>query len=149
MKVKDIMTKDVFYVSPDSKITEVSKIFTEKRIHGLPVVDNGQIVGIITESDFFIKGVSNLYLPTYIHLLEKSKLHKKRVDKKDKEGMDKLLKAKASDVMTKNCLTVDQNMDTDELIEIFKEKALYTLPVVDDSNKMVGIITQADIIKLI
>ena len=49
--VKDYMKKDVIYFTPNDSIFDVAKVFSEKNISGAPVVDNGQIVGIISETD--------------------------------------------------------------------------------------------------
>ena len=46
-----IMKKDIITVSPYASITDVAKIFVEKRIHRIPVVDEGKLVGIITPTD--------------------------------------------------------------------------------------------------
>ncbi|MDH3930219.1 MAG: CBS domain-containing protein, partial [Deltaproteobacteria bacterium] len=52
LKVKDIMTKEVISVSPETEITDAAKILLEKRINGMPVVDPfGRLVGIICQSD--------------------------------------------------------------------------------------------------
>ena len=148
MQVKKIMTKKVIFVKPSNKVVEVADLLTAHRIHGVPVVDKGKVVGIITETDFFVKDVPNLFIPSYIDFLKQSKFAHK-VSKKKKQEMDKLLDAKAEDIMTKNCFTVRENMEVSELIKIFKEKKLFTFPVVNKAQKIVGVITQADIIKLI
>ena len=52
MLVKDIMTRNVITVSPDTPLKEVGRILKEKRISGIPVVDgSGNIVGIVTVTD--------------------------------------------------------------------------------------------------
>ncbi|MEW5961009.1 MAG: CBS domain-containing protein [Chloroflexota bacterium] len=54
LKIKDIMTPNPVTVSPEATIEEVARIMLEKKISGLPVVDEGgQVAGIITESDIF------------------------------------------------------------------------------------------------
>jgi len=68
------MTKNVSFVSPDTKITDVAEIMFKNRFHGLPVLDNDKIVGIITETDFFTKDAANLYLPSYISFLKENKI---------------------------------------------------------------------------
>ncbi|NLA05721.1 MAG: CBS domain-containing protein [Firmicutes bacterium] len=53
IKIKDIMTKKIFTVSPDTILEEAALIMQEKQISTLPVLDGGKLVGIITESDIF------------------------------------------------------------------------------------------------
>jgi len=148
MKIKQIMTKKVKCVGPNVKVVEIAYILTKNRIHGIPVVDKGKVLGIITESDFFIKSLPNLYLPSYIDFLKKAKFAE-RITKKQKIKTNKLLESKAKDIMTNKCVTIKASANVNELINIFKTKHLFTLPVVDESDKIVGIITQADIIKLV
>ena len=148
MQIKQIMIKDVIYVKADDKITEVERLITKHRIHGVPVVDKKKVIGIITETDFFVKSLSDVYLPSYIDFLKKAKFaHKVPLTKKIE--INKLLKSKAGDIMTKNCFTVQGTTDVKDLIKIFKTKNFFTIPVTDKAGKITGIITQADIIKLI
>lgn len=52
LKVKDIMTRDLITVSPQTEIAGAAKILLEKRINGLPVIDDsGRLVGILCQSD--------------------------------------------------------------------------------------------------
>ena len=53
IKVKDLMTKKVITVKPETTIEEAAQILRDKKIGGLPVLDNGKLVGIITETDIF------------------------------------------------------------------------------------------------
>jgi acetoin utilization protein AcuB len=53
VKVKDVMTKDVITVCEDCPIEEAARIMADNKISGLPVMRDGLLVGIITESDLF------------------------------------------------------------------------------------------------
>jgi len=53
LRIKDIMTKNPITAAPETTIEEIAKIMMEKKVSGLPVVQNGIMVGIITESDIF------------------------------------------------------------------------------------------------
>lgn len=53
LKVKEIMTREVVTVCPDCPLEEAARIMVDHKIGGLPVVENGQLVGIITETDLF------------------------------------------------------------------------------------------------
>ncbi|MEM7828334.1 MAG: CBS domain-containing protein, partial [Candidatus Aenigmatarchaeota archaeon] len=53
VKIKEIMTKQVITVTPNHTIEEAAKLMYEWRIGGLPVLEDGKLVGIITESDIF------------------------------------------------------------------------------------------------
>jgi len=53
LKIKKIMTSNVLSVAPSATIADVARLMLEKKIGGIPVVEDGQLVGIITESDIF------------------------------------------------------------------------------------------------
>lgn len=53
---KDIMTQDVVTVTPDTRLRDVAKILAEKRISGVPVVEEGKVVGICSEADILAAG---------------------------------------------------------------------------------------------
>ncbi|SRR5579883_2376277 len=50
--IKEVMTTDVITTSPETLLTEAARVLMERKIGCLPVVENGRLVGIITESDF-------------------------------------------------------------------------------------------------
>lgn len=53
LTVQKIMTRDILTVTPDTPILDAAEIMLEKKVSGLPVIDNGALVGILTESDIF------------------------------------------------------------------------------------------------
>lgn len=149
IQVKDIMTKRVISVFFNENITKVAHLLDEFQIHGVPVVDkNNKIVGIITESDFFLKSLPGLHLPSYIDFIKKAEFTK-RLSKKQKQETNQLLEATAGDVMTIDCFCVEPTLEIKELASIFKNKHIYTIPVIDKDKVVVGVVTMADIIKLI
>jgi CBS domain-containing membrane protein len=52
LAVKDVMTTDVVTVRPDASLEYAARVLTERKIGCLPVVENGRLVGILTEGDF-------------------------------------------------------------------------------------------------
>lgn len=148
MLVRDIMTKTVFSATMKMPITEVAEMMSEKRIHAVPVVEDGKVVGIISETDFFVKNASSIYLPSYIHFLKENRTYKNMSkDKQDEVG--ELLDAKAEDIMTRNCITILESMSVRDLLDFFRNTNFVTLPVVDEEEKMVGIVSVSDIIGLL
>jgi CBS domain-containing protein len=53
VEIGDIMTRNVVTVSPDADLVDVARTMLERKIGGLPVVEDGKLVGIVTESDIF------------------------------------------------------------------------------------------------
>ncbi len=148
MTVNDIMTQNVITAKGDTKITDVAFHLLKYHVHAIPIInDNKNVIGIVTESDFFVKDLPNLYLPSYIEFLEKAKKdHYEEIE--ENEGIKKLMSATAKDIMTKDVFTVSPKMKIKDLTEIFKKKRLFSLPVVEE-KKLVGIVTLADVIQLL
>jgi CBS domain-containing protein len=148
VKVKDIMVKEVISVKPETKIIEAAQLISKYRIHGIPVVEKGKIVGIITETDFFVKDQPDIYLPSYIEFLNKAEFASK-IPFTKRSTINKLLKAKAKDIMTTDCFTVMPDMEVKELLKLIIAKHYFTIPVADKDGKIVGIVTQNDILNII
>ncbi|EOS61931.1 hypothetical protein C815_00293 [Firmicutes bacterium M10-2] len=128
-KVKDFMTKDVITCQPDEKITKVIDLMNSKKIHRLPVVDaNNQLIGIITEG--MITTANNS--ATSLSIFELNYL---------------LSKTDVKTVMIKKVIKINEN----ELMEAAAQKMLQNdigcLPVINENDQVVGILTQNDIFK--
>ena len=52
LSVKDVMATDVVTIKPETPLVEAARLLTERKIGCLPVIENGRLVGILTESDF-------------------------------------------------------------------------------------------------
>lgn len=148
MLVEDVMTKKVILVSPDDTVERVAQLLTENRIHGVPVVENGLPIGIITETDFFTKGSVTIYLPQYIDFLKRDSMFSK-IGSDEKEKIEILLNTRANDIMSSPCITVQEKDDISDFFELVRKKKLTSVPVVDKSGRLAGIVTLSDIIDLI
>ena len=74
MKIKDIMTTNIISADPEMAVSKVADILFTNRFHGLPIVENKKLVGIITEDDFFLKNYDKIYLPSYLRFIEEKKI---------------------------------------------------------------------------
>lgn len=110
-----IMKKNVITVSPDATVSDAAKIFTEKRIHRLPVVDKGELIGIITPTD----------------LLDEVK--------------NKKTKLKAEDVITTTCVTAYIEDPLSYIVAAMRISKVVAFPIVDAKGKLVGVITDRDL----
>lgn len=144
--VKDIMTCTVISVGPEEPLQKVASLLTEHRIHGVPVLEGGAIVGIITETDFFTKDSSNIYLPSYIDFMRKMRVASEMSGSR-REMVDRLMWARAKDIMSSPCQTVSEMLPVRDLIRKFRETGLSVFPAVGNSGAMVGIVAIADVLK--
>lgn len=147
MKIKEIMKSPVICVDPENTVKSVAQILAQKKIHGVPVVEETQVVGMITETDFFVKDTF-VYIPSYIDFLTKTALGQSFEEKQSKK-IDRILKSKARDIMSFPCITVSPDDSLEKAFKIFKKTQFSALPVVNKKNNAVGIITVSDIIQLI
>jgi predicted transcriptional regulator len=144
MKIKDIMTREVVTVAPDTKVREVASLISQKNIGAVPVLDDaGRLVGLITASDLFIKerGVpfSMVKIPQILNQwVEPGKIT---------DFYDDIDKYTASDVMSSPVITISPEEEVGEAASLMFEHHISRLPVMD-SNKLVGILSRSDIIRL-
>ncbi|HEX8973967.1 MAG TPA: CBS domain-containing protein [Patescibacteria group bacterium] len=147
MQIKDIMTKGVITVEKETSVSDVARIMREHKIHGIPVVEGKHVVGIITETDFFVKGETEIHLPSYVDFLTKTGIaHDQKSE--EKEEFNEILQAKAGDIMTEDCVTIEPEADVKDFLKIVKEKDLHTVPVAV-GDILMGVVTVADVIKLL
>mgnify|MGYP002784405398 CR=1 FL=1 len=144
--VADVMTRDPITVRPETPLSEVIQTLAQKRISGLPVVDSdGKLVGVISETDLMWKE-SGVTPPPYIMLLD-SVIYLENPAKYERE-LHKALGEKVADVMTtRHVVTVKADCSLRDAAQLMHERTVHRLPVVDDAEKVVGILTRGDIIR--
>jgi CBS domain-containing protein len=143
----EIMTKEVITVKADDDLEKVSRLLLEHRISGLPVIDDdGKVVGIISEGDLLIKE-KEVEVPghsvilgavIYLNSLERFYNELKRV-----------FALTVKELMTTKVYTVKPEATTGEISNLLVEKGINRVPVVDNDNKLLGIVTRHDLIRSI
>lgn len=144
MKAKDIMTTPVITISDDSTIGEAADVMIERKLSCLPVLGkNGTLVGIITHSDF---GLRRERLPhgeslfTMMgHWAEPAAMERVTTELKSK-----LVKEVVHEPVT----TVEEETPIEDLLKLMVDEGINRLPVMR-GDRMVGIITRHDLLKLL
>ncbi len=142
-KAKDIMTRDLITVSPETDITEAAKILLAKHINGLPVVDKtGKLVGIICQSDL-IALQKKVRLPSVFTLLDTfiPVRSQKSIDKE----LEKITATKVAQAMTINPIVINSENTVEDIATLMVEKNLHTLPVLE-GGKLVGVVGKEDVL---
>lgn len=130
MLVKNWMSQTVISVDVADPLKKANDLLNEKRIRSLPVLDNGKLVGIVSDRDL------------------------KKAIVSDESGLDEheLVylnnRIKISEIMTPDPLTVLPGVTVDEVAEAMYKKKISGMPVVDKAGALVGMITQGDIFRL-
>lgn len=144
MKVGDVMTREVFFVTPDTQVSRIAQLLGEKKVGAVPVVDDDKrVVGIISESDLFLKpkGIpfSIVKIPHIFNKwVEPSKL---------KSIYSEIETHYASDVMTTPVIIVSPEEEVGTAAALMYNNKVSRLPVVMN-DELVGIIARSDIIRL-
>lgn len=140
---KDIMTRDVVTVSPDTTIEDLGRIFIEKNISGAPVADSaGKIVGIVTENDLISQN-SRLHIPTILRLFDAFiPLGTGRLEAE----IRRMAASTVGEVCTGVVVAVTEETPLDEIATIMNERKIHLLPVLSE-GRLVGIIGKRDLIR--
>jgi len=130
LKVKDIMTTEVFVLNSSHTLELVRSLMRIKHVRHVPIVDqDNTFVGLITHRDLLAQTIS--------HLAD--------VDEDEQEYLDRHIHI--MNIMKTDILAVDQEMDVCTAITQLLENKYGCLPVVEN-GKLVGIVTEADFLEL-
>ena len=127
MSVSDFMTQDLVVVGPETKIFDAVDIMKKNNIHRLPVLENNHLVGLITE------GTIQAAMPSKATSLS---VH---------EVNYLLNKTTVKDIMVKNVQTILPTASLEDGIYVMRKNNIAVLPVIDETDTLVGIITNNDI----
>lgn len=144
LTARDIMTPDPTTVTRDLSVTEAARIMTEKRIGALPVVEEGKLVGLVTEGDLIMRDVK-VEFPTYLHLLDGFIMYPPATAKFESE-LKKAVGATVEDVMSVEPITVQADTTVADLATLMVDRDVSRLPVLDGST-LVGIVSKSDIVR--
>jgi len=118
MKIRDIMTSDVETVSPDTPLRDAAQRMRDTDTGFLPVGENDQLVGTLTDRDITIRAVA--------------------------EGQDPN-SAKVRDAMSENLVYCFDDQDSSEAAELMAEKQIRRLPIVNRDKRLVGVVSLGDL----
>lgn len=144
MKIRELMVQPVVVAQEDTTLAEIARIMLERRIGGVPVVnERGQISGIVTQSDFSAqeRGVPfSLFLAPQVFGRWMGK-----------EGAERLYAAArtmtAREIMRKHVITVTEEAALEDVLEKMLRHNINRIPVVRD-GKPVGIVSRHDLLTL-
>lgn len=132
MKIEKLMSSNVKCVDLDDRLSVVRKLFIRHKFHHLMVTNHeNELVGVISERDYLKATNSNLELPT--------------ANKKDLETLTK----RVHQIISKKPISIQKDTSFGQAIKIFHDNKVSCLPVVDEHNTPVGIVTWRDIIRLL
>jgi len=141
MKVKEVMTKDVISITPDTNASEALELLLKMRISGLPVLDEkNKLVGMFTE-----KEVLSAILPSYVEKVGRFVYQENPKAVKQKTLAFRHLKVK--DVMRRTSVTLDEDTTLCEVARIMLTQKARRTPVLNKAKEVVGIVSRGDVVE--
>ncbi len=118
MKVKDMMHKGAEFVAPNAKLQVIAKKMRDHDIGAIPVCEGGKTVGMVTDRDIAIRALAN---------------------GKDFSAIE------ARDVMSRNVIFCRDTEEVEDALRIMESKKIRRLPVLNEDEKLVGMVSLGDI----
>lgn len=126
MKVVDVMTRNPTSMTPYETVGQADELMTENKIRQIPVVEGTALLGIVTDRD----------IRSY---LSGSLL--------DQEAREKALNTPVRELMTTEPITLAADDELQEAVELLVEEKIGGIPVVDEAEGLIGIVTYVDILR--
>jgi CBS domain-containing protein len=117
MKVSEVMTRDVQTVRPDQPVKEAASFMLSADAGSIPVVDGERLIGMITDRDIAVRGVAKGYGPD----------------------------TPVRELMTDEIICVRDDDDVDDIASKMSEAQVRRLPVIDDQERLCGIVSLGDL----
>jgi CBS domain-containing protein len=146
LTAKDIMTKDVITVRPDTSIEALSSLLVKYEISGVPVVDDsGALYGIVTDNDLISRN-KRLHIPTVVSFLDAAIYLES--SKKFEQEVKRLTATRVGDICVRKVVTIGEDTTVVDIATIMSEKKVHLLPVIK-AGKLTGIVGKRDMVKAV
>jgi CBS-domain-containing membrane protein len=144
LTAKDIMSREVFTVREETSVEELARLFSEKGVNAMPVVDDRQrLMGIVTATDL-VKIDKPLHVPTVVSLFDWVLYIES--EKNFREEVRKVTARRVAEICTREVVTCTPETSVGDIAAIMVEKGVHLLPVVE-GGKVVGVVGRFDIIR--
>jgi CBS domain-containing protein len=140
MDAAEVMSREVLTVTPETSIIEAARLMLQHRISGLPVVEAGAVVGIVTEGDLLRRteiGTAPRRSRWLELLVGPARLARDYVQANAR---------KVGEVMTRQVVSVTPHTPLAEVVQLMEKHRIKRLPVIDE-GRLVGIVSRADLVR--
>ncbi len=128
--IKNVMSSKLVFANINSKISEVKNLMQENHIHHVPVVSGKKLIGLVSRVDILRSSFSDLFI---------------KDDKASEEQLDSV--ASIEDVMTRDIKTITTSATVRDAAMLLLADNFNSLPIIDNNEELVGIVTSKDIIR--
>jgi CBS domain-containing protein len=144
--VADVMTHEPITARPETPLKTVIQILAERRISGLPVIDEAEkIVGVVSETDLMWQE-TGVTPPAYIMILD-SVIYLENPAQYDRD-LHKALGQTVGEVMSRDPITTTPDQPIAAAAKLMHDRKVHRLPVLNDQGQVIGILTRGDIIRM-
>jgi CBS domain-containing protein len=140
MKASDVMTRDVITVRRETSVTNAIRLMLENNVSGLPVLDNGKVIGILTEGDLLRRSETGTerHRPRWLEILmgpgrmagEYVRSHGRKVE----------------EIMTTDLVSVAGDTPLDEVVGLMERRRIKRVPVIE-GEVLVGVVSRLDLLR--
>jgi len=116
--IRDVMTSNPCTIDADRSVAYAAKMMLEEDVGLAPIVEDGKLIGMLTDRDIAIRVVAEGRNPDQV---------------------------KVADVASKQVVTIDPQQDLQEALRIMGKHQVRRLAVVEEDGKLVGVVAQADV----
>ncbi|MCV0404563.1 MAG: CBS domain-containing protein [Chloroflexi bacterium] len=142
----EIMPAGVPSVELETSIADVLRLMVEHDVAGVAVVENDEIVGIITESDVIARQ-KDVEEPTVVPFFDA--IFVADAGRAYEDEIRRVLATTAGELMTSPVTSVKSAANLEQIATIMLDHDVHPLPVVDENNRYIGIVSRRDLVRLI
>lgn len=146
LTVRAVMRREVPIAAPETSIAELARLMVEHRVPGVPVIENGELVGIVTEADL-IQREANIDAPSTFAFLDA--IIEVDAGAPFDEELRRVLATSAQQLMTSPVISIRDVGTVSELATLMLQHRINPVPVVDENRQIVGLATRTGIVELI
>lgn len=146
LSVKDVMRREVPVAEPMTTIAELARMMVENRVPGVPVVRNGELIGIVTEADL-IQREASIDAPSIVPFLDG--IIVADAGTPFEEELRRIVATTAEELMSAPVVSIRDIATVTELATLMLQQRINPVPVVDANRQIVGLATRTGIIELI
>ena len=144
--VAEIMRSEVQTVTPETSVATVARLLADEGLTGVPVVEHGEVIGIVTEADIIARE-ADVEVPTPVPFLDAIFMVDAGRDFDDE--LRRVIGVTARDLMTSPVINIRSRATLTQLATLMIDERVNPVPVLDDDSNLVGIVSRADLVRVI
>ena len=129
MRITKFMRRSVASVNSEAVLKEIEELMERRRTRHVLVIEKGELLGIISDRD--IKKYRSLFAET----------------KAAREIDEATLRFRAHQIMTRDPITIHEDIRASDAIKLMLEKHISCIPVLDNDDAVIGVVTSSDLMK--